>query len=367
MQRIIKESDTFQLLVKENIDSQDYQYLFMLYQPIIGIQATNLYLTLVQEKHLTDRINLDFNHTRLMLLLDINQVELLAAFKVLEAHQLLASYYYPSKATYIYHIKKPSNANTFFADEKLKNKLITQIGSLQFERQKYYFLKYQPEITEDYINITNESELNNNQTNKINLQQLMTNLNKAQATLPEIKAIINNDSKFTQLKANLQTPATININHGDNKAILNQISSMQEKTPEEYLAALIKKPLDGKIKNTLNQLTTNYHLNNEVINCLLEYVWFKNDHRIEPNYILKIAKTFVEKEIDNVNDALNHLKLAFQKSKKNPYAPNKKYQQDVLWTNDNYDFNWKKTKNATSDNLMSEKEITLILEEIDKS
>ncbi|MBE4704071.1 DnaD domain protein [Spiroplasma platyhelix] len=367
MQRIIKESDTFQLLVKENIDSQDYQYLFMLYQPIIGIQATNLYLTLLQEKHLTDRINLDFNHKRLMVLLDINSIELLEAFKILEAYQLLVSYYYPSKATYIYHIKKPMNAPNFFADEKLAEKLIAQIGTLQFERQKYYFSKYQPAITQDFINIT-ENEIIVNQevqtTNKINLQELMTNLNKAQAKLPEINPIIKSTSNFAQLKANLETPLTVNINNIANKDILNQISSMQVKTPEEYLISLTEKPLDTKLKNILHQLTFNYHLNPEVINCLIEYVWFKNNQRIEPNYILKIAKTFNEKAIDNVSDAVNHLKLAFQKGKKNPYST-KKYQQDVLWTNDNYEFDLKKPKSTNAENLMSEKEITKILEEFD--
>lgn len=362
MPRIINESDTFQLLVKENIDSQDYQYLFMLYQPIIGVQATNLYLTLVQEKHLTDRINLDFTHARLMLLLDFNQVELLHAFQTLEAHQLLSSYYYPSKATYIYHVKKPLNACEFFADEKLAAKLKHQIGTLQFERQKYYFLRTQPEITDDFIDVTTEFTMpdEEQESNKINLQQLMVNLNKAQTNIKNVKPFTQATNNFAQLKANLTTSPTTNISYVKNNVIANQVAT---KTPEAFLIKLTGQAINAKLKQTLHQLTFNYHLNDDVINCLIEYVWFKN-HRIEPNYILKIAKTFNEKDINTVADARQHLTLALQKSKKSSYGP-KKYQQDVLWVNDVYEFDQSKTKKMTNDNSVSEQDITKILEEID--
>lgn len=388
MQRIIKEFDTFQILLKENIDSTDYQYLCMLYQPVIGINATTLYLTLVQEKQLTNRINLDFNHKRLMLLLNLNQIELALAFKQLEKYQLLVSYYYPSKSTYIYNLKKPLNPNAFFANEVLKTSLSNKIGDLQFERQKYYFASHQPDITDNFINISetiNSSDDNQiaTENNKINLQQLMVDLNKTQESLNETKLIKNHPTNnYQQLKANLKTSklnSTISSSNSNNKAILNQtLALMQEKTPEEYLINLTKKPIDSKLKNTLKLLSFNYQLNNEVVNCLLEYVWFKNNQRIEPNYISKIGKTFHENKIDNINDALNHLKLAYQKSKKHSYSRShkKEYQQDVLWTFShdshtnsnlkwNHDSNWKNTDDSNS-NLMSEKEITLILEEFDK-
>lgn len=371
MQYIFKETDTFQLLLKENIDNSDYQSIFMLYQPVIGINATSLYLTLIQEKQLTNRINLNFNHTRLMLLLDIDQNELLKAFKQLEFYHLLIRYYYPLKSSYIYELKKPLTTEEFFADETLKTNLINKIGILQFERQKYYFSKYQPEITENFINITNINEETietNKINNNINLQQLINNLNKAQEDLPKDK-IINNYKTNLQLQANLKTQSTTNINNSNtNNIINNSLALMQEKNPEEYLTLLTKKPIDFKLKNTLKSLTFDYQLNNEVINCLLDYVWFKNDNRIEPNYILKIAKTFNENKINNVNDALNHLKLAYQKSKKHSYSNKKTYKQDVLWTNDNYQLEqkWLEEKKSEDDNLMSEKEITEILKEFDK-
>lgn len=368
MQRTINETDTFQLILEENIDATNYQYLFMLYQPIIGINAINLYLTLIQEKNLTNRINLEFNHKRLMLLLDINEIELLQAFQKLETYKLLISYYYSLKSTYIYQLQKPLLPKQFFANPDLENNLTNKLGTLQFERQKYYFLKFQPEITEDFINIshTKEEEIS---PSRINLQQLISKLNKTEGNI-----IINQSNKIKkshQLRANLQVETqTFNIN---NKNILNQtLNSIQEKSPEEYLIYLTKEPINNKLKNTLKLLTLNYQLNSEVINCLLEYTWFKNDKRIEPNYILKIAKTFQENKIDNANDALKHLKLAYLKSKKHSFANAKSYHQDVLWTNDQFDFdlnkkninNKEKEKNENQI-LMSEEEIRKILEEFD--
>lgn len=371
MQRIINESDTFQLILEENIDNNDYQYLFMLYQPIIGTNAISLYLTLIQEKNLTNRINLEFNHKRLMLLLNLNEIELLQAFQKLETYKLLVSYYFPLKSIYIYKLQKPLLPQQFFANRELENNLITKLGTLQSERQKYYFLKFQPEITEDFINIshTQDEEIS---SSRINLQQLISKLNKAEETIviKQPKATI----KPYQMRANLQaTSQTVNIN---SKNVFKQtLNLIQEKSPEEYALYLTKKPIDSKLKITLKSLSLDYQLNNEVINCLLDYTWSKNDkrietNRIEPNYILKIAKTFQENKIDNANDAWKHLKLAYLKSKKDTFTNNKSYHQDVLWTNDQFDFNLHKNNHQqieTKDdqNLMSEEEIRKILKEFD--
>ena len=372
MQRIINESDTFQLILDDNIDIADYQYLFMLYQPIVGINAISLYLTLIQEKNLTNRINLEFNHKRLMLLLGLNEIELLQAFQKLELYKLLISYYFPLKSIYIYQLQKPLLPKQFFANPELENHLINKLGTLQSERQKFYFLKFQPEITEDFINISHTQEIEISPS-RINLQQLINKLNKTEET------IINQPKKTIQsyqMRANLQArPQTLKIN---NKNVLNQdLNLIQEKSPEEYVLHLTKKPIDNKLKITLKSLSFDYKLNNEVINCLLEYTWFKNDNRIEsnriePNYILKIAQTFQENKINNASDALKHLNLAYLKSKKDAFTNNKSYRQDVLWTNDQFDFNLHKKNTAyhnseknEDQNLMSEEEIRKILKEFD--
>ncbi|MDQ7983219.1 MAG: DnaD domain protein [Spiroplasma sp.] len=368
MQRIINETDTFQVILKENIDHADYQYLFMLYQPIIGVNAINLYLTLVQEKNLTNRINLEFNHKRLMLLLNLNEIELLEAFQKLEVYKLLISYYYQLKSTYIYQLQKPIMPKHFFANPEFENNLINKLGSLQFERQKYYFLKSQPEVTEDFTNISHSID-EKISPSRVNLQQLINKLNQTKSEIIIKQSRVK--TKPHQLRANSQV-ATQNLNINSKNILNEMLNLMQEKNPEEYLTHLTKKPIDNKLKNTLKQLSLTYHLNNEVINCLIEYAWFKNDKRIEPNYIFKIAQTFQENKIDNINDAWKHLKLAYLKSKKNSFSYGKTYHQDVLWTNDQIDFDFNnetindnQTKNDQK-NLMTEKEITKILEEFDK-
>lgn len=372
MGRVINEFDTFKLLMQENIDSADSQILFMLYQPLIGPNAIALYLTLVQEKQLTSRINLDFTHERLMLILDIDKIVLLQAFKQLEHYGLLVSYYYSSKSTYIYDLKKPLTANLFFSNEKLKSELMQKIGALQYERQKYYFLKAEPILTPEFIKITSNSETKQFPAIHSSLKSILDNFNhnKVNTSSPAFSnKLVKTATNNHHMRANLEKETYNTINH--NKTLFSTtLNQMQIQKPEEYLFSLIKAPITDKLKTILQTLTEEYNLTNSVINCLFEYVWFKNNKRLEPNYILKIAKTFQDSEIDNVKDALKHLKLAFSKSKKNSYTNN--YQQNVLWTKEDVKFDFEQTlslekteKKPIKNGTMTPEEIKKILEEID--
>lgn len=377
MTRMLNEFDTFKLLMNDSIDAVDNQIIFMLYQPIIGTNAISLYLTLLQEKQLTNRINLDFNHTRLMLLLNIDKVELLNAFKKLEAFDLIVSYYYSTKSTYIYDLKRPLSADLFFKTEKFQASLLEKLGTLQFERQKYYFLKNEPELTDDFINISSTDLHDEKAGNSAHtsLQIMLNNLNKVEAPLSNFNSnLVNNFSYQNKITSNKYQPHAnlekeSNINVAQNTALFsNTLNQMQNQKPEEYLLALTKKIIDAKLKTTLHLLTTEYHLSNSVINCLFEYVWFKNNKRLEPNYILKIAKTFQDNKINDINDALKHLKLAYSKSKKHSFNLNN-YQQNVLWTKDDLPMldktGGKDAANPQNSGTMTQEEIKRILKEID--
>lgn len=369
MNRTINDIDIFKLNQMEHINSEDYQILFMLYQPIIGIEAVNLYLTLVQEKLLTKRINLDFNHGRIKSLLKINSTQLLVAFQQLEAANLINTYYYSLKSTYIYQLCSPLSADDFFANTDLSSQLLKQLGSLNYERQKFYFLKSDIEITENYVNITQQEN-----TIPQSLTAALNNIYSVQETTEIPKPIYSfqNKTQSHTMKVNLNTYDREIVTKDNSKIINSTLNLMQQKSPEEYLKTLTGKVLiTDKIKTTLTTLSTNFNLNNAVINCLIEYVWFKNNKRLEPNYIIKIAETFQENKIDNINDALRHLKLAYAHSKKNPQQ---KFQQESLWSTTEQvttnNFNKKLIKNHKVDNnkkniTLTEEEINNILKEFD--
>lgn len=365
MNRTINDIDIFKLSQSDYINNEDYQILFMLYQPIIGIEAINLYLTLVQEKLLTKRINLDFSHGRIKSLLKISSTQLLVAFQQLEAANLINTYYYSLKSTYIYKLCSPLSANDFFANTHLNSQLLKQLGSLNYERQKFYFLKNDIEITENYVNITQQE---NTIPQPLTLKTALNNIYSVQEhhSIPKPIYSFQNKTKSDHvMKLNLNTHDNAIISK-DNSTIINTtINSMQQKSPEEYLKNLTGKIPTDKLKKLIINLNNDFQLNNAVINCLIEYVWFKNNKRLEPNYITKIAETFHENKIDNINDALRHLKLAYARSKKNPQQ---QFQQESLWstveqqvTPLNFD---KKLMKKYKVNNTNKKDITLTQEEI---
>lgn len=372
MNRTINDIDIFKLSQSKNTTSEDYQILLMLYQPIIGITAINLYLTLVEEKLLTKRINLDFNHGRIKLLLKISSTQLLIAFQQLETVNLLNTYYYPLKDTYIYQICSPLSANDFFNDSYLSSQLLKQLGSLNYERQKFYFLKNDIEITENYVNI---SQQKNTMPQPLTLKTALNNIYSVQEEISTFNPTYSfkNKSQSNTMKINLNAYDNTVISKDNSKIINSTINLMQQKSPEEYLKDLTGKTLTDKLKITLATLTNNFQLNNSVINCLMEYVWFKNNKRLEPNYITKIAETFQENKIDNINDALCHLKLAYAHSKKNPQQ--QQFQQESLWSSPEQiitnNFNQQLIKKHKIENTndkvttLTEEEINNILKEFD--
>lgn len=362
MSRIIRELDNFQILITEDINETDYQLILMLYQPIIGLHASNLFLTLITEKKLTNRINLDFNHQRLMTLLNIDNIELSLAIENLEDNNLLVTYFCKESNSYIYNLKKPLNAKVFFNNEKLNTKLKEKLNTLNFEKQKFYFLNYEPEITEDYVNITN------NKTSKVSVGSFLNEINNNNFSEKEKMLnfkIYNKNNNLMHNKSNLTINTNFKITNNNN--LQNAISIMQSNSCEQYISNLTKKPITAKLQKILNTLLLEFNLSSEVINCLIEYVWFKNNKRLEPNYILKIGQTFKENNIDNIEDALTHLKLAYSKSKKSSYHKTNSYEQKVLWSNDIEEETERKDTSESEiskNNIKSKEEIDKIIEEI---
>ena len=364
MNRTINDIDIFKLSQSEYINNEDYQILFMLYQPIIGIEAINLYLTLVQEKLLTKRINLDFNHGRIKSLLKISSTQLLVAFQQLESVNLINTYYYSLKSTYIYQLCSPLSADDFFANTHLNSELLKQLGTLNYERQKFYFLKSDIEITENYVNITQQE---NTIPQALKLKTVLNNIYTVEEQTSIFRPIFSfqNKNQINVMKVNLNSNGNTVISKNNSEIINTTLNLMQQKSPEEYLKNLTGKIPTDKLKTTLEILTNNFQLNDAVINCLIEYVWFKNNKRLEPNYIIKIAETFQENKINSINDALSHLKLAYARSKK---SQQQQFKQESLWsttteqlTTNNFN---KKLIKKNKVNNFNKKDITLTQEEI---
>jgi len=128
----IRRSDTFTVSGEGICSSIDYQVLTLLYQPIIGNSAFNLYLTLMNLMDRQTLISDEYLHADLESLLD-HKLDLIEKdrFK-LEAIGLLVTFFVSDSFTY--EIKLPLSARSFVNDGILGQYLISVITKTRFKK-----------------------------------------------------------------------------------------------------------------------------------------------------------------------------------------------------------------------------------------
>ena len=151
--RSILPADTYKVFNRAFIENREKDILVSLYQPIIGVIAINLYLTLTND--LSDKIESEyFNHQHLMGLMGVNLDIIVEARKKLEAVGLLKSFYREDAINnYIYVLYAPLSANDFLNHPILNIVLYNNLGKKEYELliEKYRTKKI---ITKDYQDIT---------------------------------------------------------------------------------------------------------------------------------------------------------------------------------------------------------------------
>ena len=151
--RSILPADTYKVFNRSFIEDREKDVLVSLYQPIIGVVAINLYLTLFND--LNDKIESEYlNHQHLMGLMGINLDIIVEARKKLEAVGLLKTFYREDTINnYIYVLYAPLSANEFLNHPILNIVLYNNLGKLEYDNivDKYRTKKI---ITKDFTDIT---------------------------------------------------------------------------------------------------------------------------------------------------------------------------------------------------------------------
>ena len=128
----IRRSDTFIVSGEGICSSVDYQVLTLLYQPIIGISAFNLYLTLLNLMNRQTLISEEYLHADLESLLDRKLEAIERDRYKLEAIGLLVTFFVSDSFTY--EIKLPLSARSFVNDGILGEYLISAITKTRFKK-----------------------------------------------------------------------------------------------------------------------------------------------------------------------------------------------------------------------------------------
>ena len=154
MSRSILPADTYKVFNKAFIGNREKDILVSLYQPIIGVMAVNLYLTLTNDLS-DEKIESEvLSHHHLMSLMLTNMDGIVEARKRLEAIGLLKTFYREDTIhNYIYVLYAPLSANEFLNHPILNVVLYNNLGKMEYENivSKYRTKKV---VTKDYQDIT---------------------------------------------------------------------------------------------------------------------------------------------------------------------------------------------------------------------
>ena len=147
-------ADTYKVFNRAFTQDREKDVLVSLYQPIIGVLAVNLYLTLTNDL-MDDKIESEYlPHQHLIGLMGINLEKIVDARKKLEAVGLLKTFYREDTINnYIYVLYAPISASEFLNHPILNVVLYNNLGKLEYEKliEKYRTKRI---VTKDYKDIT---------------------------------------------------------------------------------------------------------------------------------------------------------------------------------------------------------------------
>ena len=133
-------ADTYIVVNKSIIDSDDRTILTMLYQPIVGPLSIMLYFSLWSDLDKSELMSTEYTHHHLATNMQLSLEEIIEARKKLEAIGLLKTFYKEEDInTYIYQLYSPIKPSEFFNHPILNVVLYNNTGKKEYEKLKNYF------------------------------------------------------------------------------------------------------------------------------------------------------------------------------------------------------------------------------------
>lgn len=175
-------ADTFVVINKTVLNNEDRKLLVMLYQPIIGYKAINLYFTLWTNLEKREITSFEFTHHHLMTNMQLRLSDIVEAREKLEAIGLLKTYLKKQNINnFVYELYSPVSAYEFLNNPVLATSLYNNIGKFEYERIIEYFkvprvnLKEYQEITCSFTDVFETSNINEFEIVSSNIQKYSSN------------------------------------------------------------------------------------------------------------------------------------------------------------------------------------------------
>ncbi len=343
--------------VKTNFSNEKLSIMDLIYnyQPIIGSSATSLFLTLFAESKSGISDNLFLSHDRLIKITNQMKEELILSFSKLEMFSLLNIYFSEEENRVIYVLEEPQSIK-HFEESFINDYLVKKIG-LENYKINNAFSKSDASIEsfgDQYRLETINQNISRNKSMKLTKEKLELNVSLDLSALFQIlqakdidyikwwnrdfesvvrEAIVIYDLTFLDIylifESILQTQSSISINDFSSfikrnfendsvnwmekvlkSKILNAKKSNLLKTisPEQFINLRLKRVVSISEKRLINNLRNLNHLEDEVINILLDYSIVKNSGNIVYAYLSKIADQINKNKITNTHDVFDFLR-----------------------------------------------------------
>ena len=402
----VLQSDVYQIKLASLVSNVDKDVMVELYQPLVGANATILYLTLLKQKRNEDEEN-EYQLTHLLNILQFTPAQFLSARRMLEGVGLLRSYCNEARQ-YIYVLYAPKNPKDFFDDVLFKGLLIQSIGEKETKKLASRY-KVNLEITEGYEEVSasfvdifhpnyddaafkknfkesfvghDEGRIRINFNDDLFIKYLSDVLGNSEVNVGkrDLREIARYSTLFgfsekqmasivaSVYKAN-QTPkidfAELALKSEEelrnNKPVISlEMSVMQSddpisekcrlcdsKTPAQYLRL---KQNNTKVSvsdlEIVESLSKNYGFSNGVINVIVDYALEKCDNTLNRNYCEKVASTLARGNVKSAIDAMNHLNRKGARKKVETFTEVKPVVEEVKPT--------KKPRSKISDDEMND-------------
>ncbi|AUF83372.1 hypothetical protein CXP39_00945 [Mesoplasma syrphidae] len=366
--------------ITERIDEFDRTILLNLYQPIIGSSATGLYLTLIQEFELLQKINsMPFTIERLFNLTSTTEKQFERNLKKLEALKLVKTLIAKTTGNCKFNILAPLSPKDFFANEVFNKTLNKKLGEENYEAAKFIFKERSSkrndeefeEVSVDFADIF-EDEFNTiantianttlftspiSKSKNVKLCKKLLNLDKVAELIYQENIVMDFEDEYISnllstalairsfneteiaemiiasysfenreinekifeievLKALKASKNLRNITLGLSSAEIKKAEEMSFYDCETYYEMLTNSLPNSIIKNGIRDIISKYKSTRGVVNCLMEFSFLKNEGKVIVNYISKIAETLYQENLNTAHQVMAFLKGANKGAKR---------------------------------------------------
>lgn len=139
MELTLSVHDRLRLYTRTFLAPHHEQVVSLLYQPIIGMNAVNLYLTLWRFLQI-EKNALFMSHNQLLTFFDYDLEEFEKVRHRLEGIDLLHVYYHHQEGYYLYELRQPLTSQQFFQDSNLNVYLLYKVGYNLYEYLEKKFI-----------------------------------------------------------------------------------------------------------------------------------------------------------------------------------------------------------------------------------